>query len=143
MTTDHDFYRPGERVTGALHADYAFGKPVVNGDVTILGSQGPMISATIHLTGQTDASGNFDFAFDLPTYANIDEEPEANQHRFHIEAQVVNVHQHAETQRLSLPISKQGLIIEAVPEGGQFHPGVDNILYVLISRPDGTPVKAT
>jgi len=141
MTTDRDFYRPGERVTGALHADYAFGKPVANGDVTILGSPGPMISATVHLTGQTDASGNFDFAFDLPAYANM-EEPETDQRRFHIEAQIVDAPQHAETQRLSLPISAQGLIIEAVPEGGQLHPGVENILYVLTQRPDGTPVKS-
>ncbi|NBD34832.1 MAG: hypothetical protein GVY30_02390, partial [Chloroflexi bacterium] len=141
MTTDRDFYRPGERVTGALHADYAFGKPVVNGDVTILGSPGPMISTTVHLTGQTDVSGNYDFAFDLPAYADT-EKAEADQHQFHIEAQVVDAPQHAETQRLSLPISAQGLNIEAVPEGGQLHPGVENILYVLTQRPDGTPVKA-
>ncbi len=141
MTTERDFYRPGERVAGALHADYAFGKPVVNGDVTILGSASSIISATVHLTGQTDASGNFDFAFDLPAYANM-EEPEANQQRFYIEAQIVDASQHAETQRLSLPISEQGLIIEAMPESGQLYPGVENILYVMTRRPDGTPVKS-
>ena len=30
----------------------------------------------------------------------------------------------------------------AIPEGGQFRPGVENILYVLASYPDGSPAEA-
>jgi hypothetical protein len=33
------------------------------------------------------------------------------------------------------------LLIEAIPEGGQFRPGVENILYVLTSYPDGSPAE--
>ncbi|MCU0523026.1 MAG: hypothetical protein MUF84_20360, partial [Anaerolineae bacterium] len=34
------------------------------------------------------------------------------------------------------------IVIDAIPEGGQFRPGVENILYVMTSYPDGTPAEA-
>lgn len=139
MTTERDFYRPAERVTGTLRAVHAFGKPIVNGKVTILGSPGPIISATVHITGQTDVSGNFDFTFDLPPYG--EESAEHLEDQFHIEAHVSDTAHRTETQHLTLSISEQALGIEAIPEGGQFHPGVENILYVLTQRPDGAPVE--
>ena len=144
MTTERDFYRPGERIAGTLHADYPFGKPVANGNVTILGSAAPMVSeipAAVQLQGQTDASGNFDFAFDLPA-AEATTGLASNRGQFHIEAHVADTAHHTETQHLSLPIAEQALGIAAMPESGQFHPSVENILYVLTSRPDGTPVQA-
>jgi uncharacterized protein YfaS (alpha-2-macroglobulin family) len=33
-------------------------------------------------------------------------------------------------------------VIQAVPEGGAFQPGLDNILYVMTSYPDGSPADA-
>ena len=33
-------------------------------------------------------------------------------------------------------------MVDAIPEGGQFRQGVDNILYVLASYPDGSPAEA-
>jgi hypothetical protein len=42
-----------------------------------------------------------------------------------------------------LPIAAQPLLIEAVPESGVLKPGVENIVYVLTSYPDGRPAQAT
>ncbi len=144
MTTERDFYRPGERVVGTLHADYPFGKPVANGAVRMIGAAEPLISespAALQLAGQTDASGNFDFAFDLPAAETLmGLAPDHSQ--FYIEAHVSDTAPHTQTHRLSLSLAEQALIIEAMPESGQFHPGVENILYVLTSRPDGAPIPA-
>ena len=55
---------------------------------------------------------------------------------------VTDLAQHSETSSLSFPVAQHSLVIEAMPEGGQFRPGVENILYVLTSYPDGTPAPS-
>ena len=35
LKLDRPYYQPGEKVTGKLHAQYFFGKPVANGDAHI------------------------------------------------------------------------------------------------------------
>ena len=139
LTTDKPFYLPGQHVSGSLDAGYFFGKPVGGGQVSIEGyTFDVQRNLVFHLDGQTDEQGHFTFEFDLPGYI-AGSDLEGGLGRFFLEAQVIDLAQHSETSSLSLPVAQHSLVIEAMPEGGQFRPGVENILYVLTSYPDGTP----
>ncbi len=141
LSTERPYYLPGEHVRGTLKANYFFGKPVAGGDVLLEGYSFDVQRVTqVSLQGPTDPEGNFAFEFDLPTYiAGTDLEGGAG--RFYLQASVTDLAKHTEISNLSLPVSQNSLVVEAVPEGGQFRQGVENILYVLTSYPDGTPAE--
>ncbi len=143
LTTDRDFYLPGQRVEGSLKANYFFGKPVAGGQVLIEGYTFDFERVvTITLEGQTDEEGNFTFSFDMPTYlAGTD--LNSGMARYYLQASVTDLAQHTEVSNLSLPVSAYALVLEAIPEGGTFRPGMENILYVLTSYPDGSPAEST
>jgi uncharacterized protein YfaS (alpha-2-macroglobulin family) len=143
LTTERPYYLPGEHVRGALRANYFFGKPVAGGEVLIEGyTFDVQQNVVVNLQGTTDPEGNFAFEFDLPAYiAGTDLEGGAG--RFYLQAGVTDLAQHTEISNLSLPVSQSSLIVEAIPEGGLFRPGVENILYVLTSYPDGAPAETS
>jgi len=138
---ERPYYLPGETVHGQLQVDYFFGKPVAGGQVVIEGYTFDVErNVQVHLEGQTSAEGGFDFEFALPAYlAGSDLEGGAG--RFYLQAVVTDLAQHSELSNLSLPISQSQIIIDAVPESGHFRPGVENILYILTSYPDGSPAE--
>ena len=142
IETERSFYLPGEHVRGSLRAHYFYGKPVAGGQVLIEGyifDFERMVTASIQ--GQTDEDGNFEFEFDLPTYI-AGSDLESGRGRYYLQASVTDLAAHSEVANLSLPVAGSALVIEAVPEGGLFRPGVENILYVLTSYPDGTPAPS-
>jgi 5-hydroxyisourate hydrolase-like protein (transthyretin family) len=142
VSTDHSFYLPGQRVEGVVQADYFFGKPVAEGKVRIVGSVWDVERVVlVELLGQTDENGAYEFSFDLPEYfagSGLD----SAQAQFALEVTVVDQTDHAEQTSQVLPIAEQPLIIEAVAESGVLKPGVENIVYVLTSYPDGRPAPA-
>ncbi len=141
LTTGQDFYLPGEHVAGQLQADYFFGKPVAGGQVSLQGYTFDVERSDVfEIQGSTDSSGTFQFDFDLPTYL-AGSSLEGGLGRFYLQATVIDQAEHSETSNLSLPVAQNALLIEAIPEGGQFRPGVENILYVLTSYPDGSPAE--
>ncbi len=143
VETAKSFYQPGQHVEGTLQARYFFGKPVNNAQVTIEGFTFDVERSSIFtLEGQTDAEGVYSFAFDLPAYLT-GSDFEGGITRFYLEANVTDQAQHSETSNLSLPVSASALVVEAVPEGGYFRPGIENILYILASYPDGSPAEAS
>jgi uncharacterized protein YfaS (alpha-2-macroglobulin family) len=139
-STDRNFYQPGQHVAGTLSANYFFGKPVSDGVVTLEGYTFDVErKVALTLQGKTDASGNFDFEFDLPAYltgSDLDQ----GLARFYLQATVIDEAQHSETSNTSLAVSANPIVIRAIPESGQFRSGVENILYVLTSTPDGAPI---
>ena len=142
LTTDRTFYRPGDHVEGSLKAAYFFGKDVTGSAVKIEGYTFDFERVVaVTLEGTTDDAGNFTFSFDLPTYI-AGSELEGGGARFYIEAAVTDQAEHTEVGRLSLPVAQGVLVIEAVLEGGIPRSGVENILYVMTSYPDGTPAEA-
>jgi len=143
VSTDRSFYVPGERVEGMVQADYFFGKPVAQGEVRIVGSVWDVErTVVVNLQGQTDESGSYAFAFDLPQYF-AGSGLESAQAQFVLEITVIDQTDHPEEISQVLPIAAQPLLIEAVPESGVLKPGVQNIVYVLTSYPDGQPAQAT
>ncbi len=141
LTTDRTYYRPGDRVEGSLTARYFFGKDVAGGVVKVEGYTFDFQRVVaVTLEGQTDDAGAFTFSFDLPDYI-AGSELERGGARFYIEAAVTDQAEHTEVGRLSLPVAQGAIVINAVLEGGQPRAGVENILYVMASYPDGTPAQ--
>jgi 5-hydroxyisourate hydrolase-like protein (transthyretin family) len=139
VTTDRSFYLPGERVEGAVQANYFFGKPVTEGQVQIVGTVWDVERVVlVELVGETDEHGTYEFDFDLPDYF-AGSGLESGQAQFALEVTVVDQTDHAEQTSAVLPIADQPLIIEAVAESGVLKPGVENVVYVLTSYPDGRP----
>ncbi len=142
LQTERSFYLPGQRVSGSLQAAYFYGKPVAGGQVKIEGyTFDVQRNSVFTLEGSTDEQGNFTFEFDLPAYI-AGSDFEGGLGRFYLQADVTDLAQHAESTNLSLPVSASALVIEAIPEGGVPRAGVENILYLLASYPDGSPAEA-
>lgn len=143
LSPDRSYYLPGEHVEVTLSAEYFFGKKVEGGKVTIEGFTFDFERQVwVTLQGETDEEGTFAFEFDLPDYI-VGTEFEGGTGRFYLQASVTDPAQHTEQSSLSLPVSQSRLIIEAIPESGQIRPGVENIMYILTSYPDGTPAQTT
>lgn len=141
IETERTYYMPGDRVTGRVRADYFFGKPAGRSDVTLRGFVFDIASAqAINLTGKTDADGVYVFAFTLPNYfAGTG----LNRSRadFGLDVSVTDQANHTEQASLALPIASEAIIIDAVPESGKLVMNVENIVYVMTSLPDGTPLE--
>jgi hypothetical protein len=141
VSTDRSFYLPGQRVEGVVQADYFFGKPVADSEVRIVGSVWDVErTVVVDLRGQTDENGAYEFNFDLPEYfagAGL----ELGQAQFALEVTVIDQTDHPEQTSTVLPIAAQPLIVEAVAESGILKPGVENVVYILTSYPDGRPAE--
>ena len=139
VATGKSYYLPGQTVTGSVQANYFFGRPVSGGrvklTVSMLQEQPVAINA---LQGQTDSNGKYTFHFRLPDFfAGM---PQKNEQAFlDLKAEVRDPADHLEETTLSLSVSQKELEITAIPEAGQFVPGVENLLYILTTYPDGRP----
>ncbi|MFN3761741.1 MAG: MG2 domain-containing protein [Anaerolineae bacterium] len=142
LETDRTFYRPGDAVSGHVRAEYFFGKPVAGGKVTIRGYAYEVERVQkVEIHGTTDNEGVFPFQFDLPTFF-VGGAPEEGQAEFGLEVEVVDGADHREATSRMLPVAEQPLRIDVIPESGVLKPGVENILFILTSYPDGRPAEA-
>ncbi|MDW8069413.1 MAG: MG2 domain-containing protein [Anaerolineae bacterium] len=142
VETDRTFYRPGETVSGRVRAEYFFGKPVAGGKVTLRGYTYEVERVQkVEIQGTTDDEGVFEFEFDLPTFF-VGGAPEEGRAEFALEVEVVDGADHREATSRMLPVAEQPLQIEVIPESGVLKPGVENILFILTSYPDGRPAEA-
>ena len=136
-------FRPGDHVTGIVEAKYFFGKPVSNATID-LKAAGIDVDAfnAARSEGHTDANGKYNFNLTLPTYfaARSGNQGAAS---IIIEAMVKDAAGHAETHDEPITVSDSPLLIQAVPEGGQLAPGLDNVVYIITSYPDGSPAQTT
>ena len=141
LDTDKPFYQPGDHVNATLDATYFFGKTVNNANIEIEGFTFDFARQDVFtLQGTTDAEGHFSFEFDVPDYI-VGSDLEGGMGSFYLQAHVTDQTNHTESSGRTFPVTASTLIVEAIPEGGQFQPGVENILYVLTSYPDGRPAE--
>lgn len=150
VTSDQPYYLPGETIHGTLNAAYFFGQPVAGAQVALrlIGERlGDDVTADAQQqfiqvdNGATDDNGQYRFEFrvpDLPAAAFNARGTVSLQ----IEANVVDVTGDAEFGWKSLALAREPLLISVTPEDGTLHAGVENVLYVLTSAPDGSPVPA-
>ncbi len=141
ISTEKSYYRPGEVVRGSVTAVYFFGKPVNDSAIKLEGFTFDFARQdAFTLQGSTDAQGVYDFEFTLPDYI-VGSDLEGGLGTFYLQATLTDQADHTEGKGTTLPIAENALIIEAIPEGGVFRPGVENLLYILTSYPDGTPAE--
>ena len=139
ILTDKPYYLPGQTVSGSVQASYFFGKPAGNGEVKLtVATLREQPVAITELNGRTDSAGKYSFQFVLPDFfAGMPQK--AEQAFLDLTAEVRDAGQHLESKTLSLSVAQNDLEITAIPEAGGLVPGVENILYVLTTYPDGRP----
>jgi len=136
-------YRPGDRVTGVVHASYFFGEPVSSANIEVKASTMDVAVAPVAAaSGVAGKDGSYRFDLKLPSYfagrpLNNGTAPVL------IEATVKDASGHAETRGEPVTVSQSSLLVTAIPESGQLVPGLENQVYLLASYPDGTPAQAT
>jgi uncharacterized protein YfaS (alpha-2-macroglobulin family) len=135
-------YRPGDHVTGTVHANYFFGKPVDDGEITVKASSMDVsVSVVASVQGRTDHDGSFHFDLRLPAYF-AGRPLSQGVARVLVEATVKDSADHSETRGQPITVSESPLLITAVPEGGTLVPNLENQVFILTSYPDGTPASA-
>jgi hypothetical protein len=135
-------YRPGDHVTGNVHANYFFGKPVDEAEITVKASSMDVaVFEAGSVQGKTDRDGTFHFDLTLPSYF-AGRPLTQGAARVLIEATVKDSAGHAETRGEPITVSESPLLITAVPEGGTLAPNLENQIFILTSYPDGTPATA-
>ncbi|EEF57983.1 MG2 domain-containing protein [Pedosphaera parvula] len=139
ITTDKTYYLPGYNVAGKIQVKYFFGKPVANASVKLkVTSLQEKSFAAFEIPGTTDSSGNFSFQFVAPDFfAGM---PQNNLQAFlDLNVEVTDTAGHQEQTASSLTVTQSELDLAVVPDGGRVVPGVENLLYVLTTYPDGQP----
>ncbi|MGA8301687.1 MAG: hypothetical protein WB817_19545, partial [Terriglobales bacterium] len=135
-------YQPGDHVTGTVRANYFFGKPVDNAELSMKASAIDVsISEVASATGKTDSDGSYHFDLTLPKYF-AGRPLNHGAARVLIEATVKDSAGHSETRGQPIAVSDSPLLITAIPEGGTLVPNLENEVFILTSYPDGTPAKA-
>jgi uncharacterized protein YfaS (alpha-2-macroglobulin family) len=123
LESGKESYRPGEQVRGTVRAKYFFGKPVQGRVQAKLGRE--------VITGALKEDGSWEFQAPAP------EEGTAT-----LEVTVTDTADHKESKSTVVLVSREPLKVVLYPEGGGIVPGMANTYYVLVSTPDGRPVKA-
>ncbi|MGC2298314.1 MAG: MG2 domain-containing protein, partial [Acidobacteriaceae bacterium] len=135
-------YRPGDHVTGTVHAGYFFGQPVDHAAITIKASAMDVaLFEAATADGQTDTAGEYRFDLKLPDYF-VGKKLNQGAAPVLVEATVKDTAGHEETRGEPITVSQSPLLVMAVPESGQLVPGIENQVYLLTSGPDGSPVPA-
>ena len=143
LTTDKDYYLPGETFRGEVQTDYFFGKPVTGGIVIVKLSKFDVeFTEFARIEGRTDASGHYSFEAKLPSY--FTGQP-LQQGKAFIKADVriVDGADHKEEITRNLNVAADPMVVVAVPESGTLVPGVENVIYIMATYPDGRPADAT
>ena len=145
---ERTWYLPGEVVTGTVTAAYFFGKPVAGGAVSLKGyvTDVERVEA-VTVAGETDASGVYSFTFTMPeAFVALAGESEAavRTATLDLQVEVTDRAQHLERIEEEITVAENALLVDLSPEAGSgLITGADNLLYVDVSYPDGSPAQAT
>ena len=141
VTPERTSYQPGDTVVGTVTGRYFFGKPVAKGKVVLHARTFDVAQrelARLKLT--LDDTGTQRFSFRLPSVLHGQPMLQGAA-ALRIEARVTDTAGQSYRATRSLPVWKDKLRVTVLPEAGKVIPGVDNRIYVLVTRPDGTPAK--
>ncbi len=142
LTTDKEFYLPGEKIEGELDVQYFFGKPVTDAQVMIttyrydIGFQKEAV-----IKGTTDKRGHYHVVYTLPEYF-VGEPLEKGDAFIRLDIDVTDRTHHSEKISLKKKVVQDMLSLSIVPEGGTLRPNLENRIYVLVNYPDGSPCVA-
>ncbi|MGQ9733089.1 MAG: MG2 domain-containing protein, partial [Candidatus Zipacnadales bacterium] len=139
VTTDKQYYLPGDTVSGTVQADYFYGVPVREAQVEIsIKTFDVEYTEIATVAGTTDQNGTYKFEATLPR-AFVGQPVEQGGALLQFDTKVTNKAQHTETSTVTRTVAQDPIQIQVVPESGKIVPGVENILYVSTTYPDGSP----
>lgn len=141
--TEKSYYLPNQKLVGTVNADYFFGKPTNNAEVNVkIFTYEVNMEEIGNLHGMTDSSGVYRFEFELPShFVGLPLEKGSGLIFFNIS--VTDQADHTEDITSSVPIAKEPIEIELIPESGELEKGVENIIYVITTYPDGKPASCS
>jgi len=141
VTTDRNFYKPGDTLKGEIQSDYFFGKPVAGGTVKVTASTFVVNFDTFsELEGTLDENGHWSFSLPLPAHF-VGTELEQGQASVRLEVEVTDTADHAELKSVMKTVAGSDMQVHVIAEGGKLAPGVENQVYVLVAQPDGSPIE--
>src|SRR5262245_32409614 len=124
---DQPYYQPGQKVKGAVHADYFFGKPVAGGSAEIElkpidVSQGEPSDKKgeppdLFRRVTTDQTGKASFEFVLPK-SLVGREQDSGDARFTLQVTVTDTAGQKQTKTESRVVTHNPIKIEVIPEAG-------------------------
>jgi hypothetical protein len=143
FSTDKTYYMPGQSLKGSIAANYFFGKPANDADIDVnIYTYEIKMEQIANIKGKSDAKGNFSFQYALPdSFIGLPLEKGSSLIFFNIS--VTDQAKHKETVTRSVPIAEDPIEIEMIPESGSLALGIENILYVITTYPDGKPAETT
>lgn len=142
LDTDRGHYAPGDVVRGAVRATYTFGEPVAGARVRLTASQQvDTLRPFQTIDGQTDEDGALAFELSVPAHL-VGTPDRGGDAVVALEAEVVDGAGHAQARAVERTVTEHLLRVDVVPESGTLVPGVDNVVHVVTSMPDGRPVSA-
>ncbi|HWG45840.1 MAG TPA: MG2 domain-containing protein [Gemmataceae bacterium] len=129
------FYQPKDTARITVQADYFFGKPVADAPVEMEVRQ-DRAQVLQRFSVRTDAKGSQTIDYTIP-----DELAKVGDTRLSFVASVTDNAGQKQTRGVERAVTRQPVRIEVLPENGKLVQGVPNIVYLLATRADGTPVK--
>ncbi len=141
LTTDRNFYMPGETVKGEIQVDYFFGKPVAGGKVAVKCSKFDVAYVDFQaIEGKTDDQGHYSFEAKLPNDF-VGQPLEAGNASAKFEVSIIDTADHKETITKNIAVTAAPILVMAVPESGELIPGLDNKVYIVTTYADSTAAK--
>ncbi|UCH92317.1 MAG: hypothetical protein JSV88_18750, partial [Candidatus Aminicenantes bacterium] len=142
-TTDKAWYVPGQNIKGQVKAAYFVGKPVAQGNVraALYKTQKDKFEKLAEFNGLTNSRGMFNFEYQLANNKKnpINKKSPDLLYRVNVEITVQDPSFQLEKITHSIPIARDNLLIQLVPESGKPKPGLENTIYIATTYPDGTP----
>ena len=142
LSTNRDYYLPGSQVEATVQADYFFGKPVAGGQVEVVAKTFDVEYTEIaRIEGTTDEEGTYRFDLELPQHF-VGQPLEQGNAFLEFDVKVTDQAEHAEQIIKTSTVAASHIMINAVPEAGKVVPNVENLVYIMTSKPDGSPQPA-
>lgn len=142
LAADRGFYAPRDIVDLTLHSNYTFGKPVPGAKVTIRADEFIEKFRTFRtILGTTDADGRFSTQLALKE-AFVGQPLNKGDAFVRLVAEVTDATGETQQQSLKVIVTDSPIRIEVFPESGELVQNVENRIYIVTTRPDGSPLSA-
>lgn len=140
---DRKFYAPGDTIKGEIQADYFFGKPVAEGKVEVkLYTFDVEFRQAAEVKGKTDEKGHYSFELKIPDYL-VGQPLEKGGAVSKVDVDITDTADHKEKTIKMIPISREALKVDMIPENKALKLNLDNTVYLMTGYPDGSPAEAT
>lgn len=142
LAADRGYYAPRDIVAVTLDSNYTFGKPVPGAKVTIRADEFIEKFRTFRtIQGTTDADGRFSSQLALKE-AFVGQRLNKGDAFVRLVAEVTDATGETQQQTLKVIVTESPIRIEVFPESGELVQNVENRVYVVTTRPDGSPLPA-